>query len=81
MIRLEETTVIDAPIERCFDLARSVEVHLVANIHSREQALAIDGITSGLPQLSQQVTWRAKHFGTWQNLTSKFTAMQRPIYF
>jgi hypothetical protein len=81
MIRLEEITVIEAPIERCFDLARSVEVHLVANIHSGEQALAIGGITSGLPELSQQVTWRAKHFGVWQNLTSKFTAMQFPSYF
>jgi hypothetical protein len=81
MIHLEETTVIDAPIERCFDLARSVEIHLLGNIHSGEQALAIGGITSGLPELDQQVTWRAKHFGSWQNLTSKYTAMQRPTYF
>ncbi|HSY70378.1 MAG TPA: SRPBCC family protein [Edaphobacter sp.] len=81
MIRLEEITIIEAPIERCFDLSRSVEVHLVANIHSGEQALAVDGITSGLPELSQQVTWHAKHFGVWQNLTSKFTAMQYPTYF
>jgi len=81
MIHLEEITVIDAPIERCFDLARSVEVHLVANIHSGEQALAIGGITSGLPERSQQVTWRAKHFGVWQNLTSEYTAMQPPTYF
>ena len=81
MITLEETTYIDAPIERCFDLSRSVEVHLVANIHSGEQALAIGGILSGLPELSQQVTWRAKHFGVWQNLTSKYTAMQPPTYF
>jgi hypothetical protein len=81
MIRLEEITIINAPIERCFDLARSVEVHLVANIHSGEQALAIGGITSGLPELSQRVTWRAKHFGVWQNLTSEYTAMQSPTYF
>jgi hypothetical protein len=81
MIRLEEITIIDAPIERCFDLSRSVEVHLVANIHSGEQALAIGSITSGLPELNQQVTWRAKHFGVWQNLTNKFTAMQPPTYF
>lgn len=81
MIRLEEITVIHAPIERCFDLSRSVEVHLVANIHSGEQAVAIAGITSGLPEISDQVTWRAKHFGVWQNLTSKFTAMQSPAYF
>jgi hypothetical protein len=81
MIRLEEITIIDAPIERCFDLARSVEVHLVANIHSGEQALAIDGITSGLPELFERVTWRAKHFGVWHNLTSEYTGMQPPTYF
>jgi hypothetical protein len=81
MIRLQEITIIEAPIGRCFDLARSVEVHLLANIHSGEQALAIGGVTSGLPELSQQVTWRAKHFGVWQNLTSKYTAMQPPTYF
>jgi hypothetical protein len=81
MIHLEEITIIHAPIERCFDLARSVEVHLFANIHSGEQALATGGITSGLPELNQEVIWRAKHFGVWQNLTSRFTAMQPPTYF
>jgi hypothetical protein len=60
MIKLEETTVIDAPIQRCFDLARSVEVHLIGNVHSGEQALAVGGITSGLVGLGQQVTWRAR---------------------
>ena len=81
MIRLEETTLIDAPIERCFDLSRSVEVHLLSNIHWGEQALAVGGITSGLVALSEQVTWRAKHFGIWQNLTSKTTALESPSYF
>jgi hypothetical protein len=81
MIQLEEVTIIEAPIERCFDLSRSVEVHLVGNIHSGEQALALGGVTTGLVELSQQVTWRARHFGVWQNLTSQLTAMQRPAYF
>ncbi len=67
MIRIEETTVIHAPIERCFDLSRSVEVHLHSNVHSGEQALALGGVTSGLVGMSEQVTWRAKHFGLWQN--------------
>jgi ligand-binding SRPBCC domain-containing protein len=81
MIHIEETTVITAPIERCFDLARSVEVHLLANIHSGEQALATGGRTSGLPDLADQTTWRAKHFGVWQTLTSKITALHKPSYF
>jgi hypothetical protein len=81
MIRLEETTIIEAPIERCFDLSLSVEVHLLSNVHSGEQALAVGGVTSGLVCLSEEVTWRAKHFGIWQNLTSKITAMESPRYF
>jgi hypothetical protein len=81
MIRLEETTLISAPIERCFDLSRSVEVHLHANVHSGEQALTAGGVTSGLVGLSEHVTWRAKHFGIWQNLTSKTTSLKSPSYF
>jgi hypothetical protein len=81
MIRLDETTIIAAPIERCFDLSRSVEVHLLSNVHSREQALAVGGVTSGLVGLSEEVTWRAKHFGAWHTLTSKMTAMESPHYF
>ncbi len=81
MAKLEQVTVIRAPIERCFDLARSVEVHLAGNVHSGESAVATAGVTSGLIDLGQRVTWRAKHFGVWQKLTSEITAMDRPAYF
>jgi ligand-binding SRPBCC domain-containing protein len=27
------------------------------------------------------VTWRAKHFGIWQNLSTKITKYQRPVFF
>ena len=81
MVTLEDLTVIHAPIERCFDLARSVEVHLAGNVHSGESAKAIAGVTSGLVGLAERVTWRAKHFGVWHNLTSEITVMDRPAYF
>ncbi len=81
MIRLKETTLINAPAQRCFNLSRSVEVHLLANVHSGEQAMALGGVTSGLVGLSEEVTWRAKHFGVWQSLTSKTTALDSPRYF
>uniref|UniRef100_Q02AG2 Cyclase/dehydrase n=1 Tax=Solibacter usitatus (strain Ellin6076) TaxID=234267 RepID=Q02AG2_SOLUE len=81
MVRLEERTLIRAPIDRCFDLARSVEVHLAGNSHCGESAVAAAGITSGLIGLSQRVTWRAKHFWIWQTLTSEITAMEPPAYF
>jgi ligand-binding SRPBCC domain-containing protein len=81
MILFEETTLIDAPIERVFDLSRSVEVHLLANVHDGEQALATGGVTTGLVGLGETVTWRAKHFGLWLELTSKTTAFEPPAYF
>jgi ligand-binding SRPBCC domain-containing protein len=81
MVTLEDTTLIRAPIDRCFDLARSVEVHLAGNVHCGEQALATGGVTSGLIDLTQQVTWRAKHLGMWHSLTSQITAIDRPRYF
>ena len=81
MVTIDELTTIRAPIERCFDLARSVEVHLAGNIHWGESAVATAGVTAGLIGIGQRVTWRAKHFGIWQRLTSEITAMDRPVYF
>ena len=81
MVTLEELTVIRAPIERCFDLARSVEAHLAGNIHFGEAAVAMAGVTSGLLGLGQRVTWRARHFGVRQRLTTEIAALDRPAYF
>src|SRR5208283_4389023 len=81
MTTLETFTAIRAPIERCFDLARSVEVHLAGNVHWSEQAVAASGVTSGLVGLGERVTWCAKHFGLWHTLSSEISAMERPAYF
>ena len=81
MVTLEEVTLVHAPIERCFDLARSVEVHLAGNVHCGEAAVAMAGVTSGLVSLGQRVTWRARHFGFRHKLTSAITAMDRPAHF
>jgi ligand-binding SRPBCC domain-containing protein len=81
MVRLEETTQIKAPIARCFDLARSIEVHVLGNVHFGENALAVGDLDSGLIEMGQTVVWRAKHFWIWQTLTSKMTAFHRPDFF
>jgi ligand-binding SRPBCC domain-containing protein len=81
MVTLEEIMLIHAPRERCFDLARSVEVHLAGNVHSGEAAIAAGGDTSGLLGPGDRVTWRARHFGLRHNLTSEITAMEWPGYF
>lgn len=44
-------------------------------------AVALAGVTSGLPGMAQRVTWRAKHFGVWQTLTSEITALEPPTFF
>lgn len=72
-------TFIDAPIEKCFDLARSIDLHMESTKHTGETAIA--GKTSGIIELNETVTWRAKHFGIWQTLTSKIIEMERPQYF
>lgn len=76
-IRVE--TWIAAPIERCFDAARDLDLHLRCFAHTNERAVA--GRTSGLICLDEEVTWRARHFGVMQHLTSRITAFDRPRYF
>ena len=76
-IRLE--TFIRASPELCFDLARSVDVHMASTGHTNERAVA--GVTSGMMNLNDEVTWEARHFGLRQRLTSRITAMERPRLF
>ena len=76
---IELSTHINAPIQRCFNLARSIDLHIESTKQTREKAIA--GRTSGLIELGETVTWRAKHFGVWQNLTSRVTAFGPPNYF
>ena len=47
--------------------------------HTGERA--VSGVRSGLMALGQEVTWRARHFGVWQHLTSRITAFERPFHF
>ena len=63
----------------CFDLARSVDAHIVSAGSSGERAVA--GVTTGLLGLGDQVTWRGRHFGVVQELTSRITAFDRPRFF
>jgi ligand-binding SRPBCC domain-containing protein len=76
---IELTTIINAPIERCFDLARSIDLHKLSTEGTDEEAIA--GVTSGLIGKNQEVTWRAKHFGISQRLSSRITELERPYHF
>jgi len=70
---------IDAPIEVCFDLSRSIEFHTQSTSGTNEKA--VGGRTTGLIELGETVTWQATHFGIRQKLTSKITAFERPFHF
>jgi ligand-binding SRPBCC domain-containing protein len=72
-------TAIRAPIERCFDLSRSIDLHVASTAHTGERAIA--GKVRGLIDLDEEVTWRARHFGVVQDLTSRVTALTRPSHF
>jgi ligand-binding SRPBCC domain-containing protein len=76
-IRLE--TIISAPLERVFDLSRSIDLHKLSAAHTNEEAIA--GRTSGLIELGENVTWRAKHLGVYQKLTVEIVKMDRPTMF
>ncbi|GGH23053.1 SRPBCC family protein [Mucilaginibacter phyllosphaerae] len=79
MPKIVLTTAINTPIQKCFDIARDIDVHVASTVHTGERAIA--GRVSGLIELGETVTWRAKHFGIWQNLTSKITAFDPPYFF
>ena len=76
---IEIETLIEAPAEIVFDLSRSIDLHKLSTADTNEEAIA--GVTSGLISMNESVTWRARHFGVYQTLTSKITAFDRPKFF
>jgi ligand-binding SRPBCC domain-containing protein len=72
-------TQIGAPIERCFDLAREVEIHCLTAAHTNERAVA--GKTSGLLELGDEITFEGRHFGLRLRLTARIIACERPVRF
>jgi ligand-binding SRPBCC domain-containing protein len=79
MTEIAMITTINAPIQTVFDCARSIDIHHLSTAKTNEKAIA--GKTSGLCELGDTVTWRAKHFGIYQTLSSKITKLKAPFYF
>lgn len=72
-------TSLNAPPERCFDAARDIDLHCRSVAHTGERA--VDGVTSGLIELGQSVTFEGVHFGIRQRFTAKVTQFERPHSF
>lgn len=79
MAVLRLVTDIQAPVEKCFDLSRSIDLHLDSMAASRERAVA--GVTSGLIGPGEEVTWEARHFGLRWHATSRVVEFDRPRRF
>ena len=73
------TTFIAAPVERVFDLSRSVNLHKISTAQTHEKI--VDGKMHGLISEGETVTWQAKHLFKERKFTSKITAMLRPVNF
>lgn len=76
---IEYQQFIKAPVELCFDLARSVDIHTKTTANTKE--IAVDGVTEGLLEEGDTVTWEAIHFGIKQRLKAKVTLMEKPNKF
>ena len=79
MSTIHLTTLINAPVERVFDLSRSISLHKISTSHTREEAIA--GVITGLINQNESVTWQARHLFKLRRFTSKITAMEKPVHF
>ena len=79
MTRIHLTDFIAAPIERVFDLSRSINLHQISTAETNEKAIA--GVLSGLINKDETVTWQARHLLKTRRFTSKITEMQSPDFF
>ena len=73
------TSFIAAPVERVFDLSRSINLHQISTASTNKKA--IDGVLNGLINKNETVTWQAKHLFKTRRFTSRITEMQSPVFF
>ena len=73
------TTFIAAPPEVVFDLSRHIGLHKISQQQHQEEA--ISGVTNGLIQKGEFVTWKAKHLFKTRFLKIRITEMQPYSFF
>lgn len=79
MTTIHLITKINAPLKTVFDVSRDIDIHQKSASPSKEKAIA--GVTSGLINVNETVTWRGKHFGFYLTHKSRITAMNFYNYF
>ena len=73
------TTFIAAPVERVFDLSRSVDLH--KHSMSKYKEVPIGDTIYGLLNTGAEVTWKAHHLFKTRILKTKITAFDKPQSF
>lgn len=79
MTQIKIITSINAPIEIVFNNCRNIDIHQYSASKTKE--VAITGITSGLINKNETVTWKGKHFGIYLKHQSIISEMDFPNYF
>ena len=79
MIVIEHSTLVDAPAQVCFDLARDVGDHVECMKATGERV--VGGRMSGLLELGDTMMLEARHFGIRFRMTAKITEMDEPCRF
>ncbi len=80
MTRVVLDTLIQAPIDVCFDLARDVEAH-VQTADFTDERVVPPGRTSGRLERGDLITFEGVHLGVRQRLTARIVEMNRPARF
>lgn len=79
MTTIQLTTKINAPIQIVFDTARDIDLHQKSTATSNEKAIA--GVTTGVINEGETVTWRGKHFGFYLTHKTRIIKMNFYDYF
>ncbi len=73
------STWVDAPVERCFLLSLSIDLHVASAGKTQEEAIA--GVTNGLIGEGETVTFRGRHLGLRLRHTSRIEELRPYSYF
>jgi ligand-binding SRPBCC domain-containing protein len=79
MASIHLTTFIEAPYERVFDLSRSINLHRISLVATKEKA--VDGLMNGLVQEGDRVVWEAEHLFKKRKFEDQIIALQFPHYY
>ncbi len=79
MPTLEIITTIAADRQACFDAARDLDLHVALAHESGERI--VGGRRSGLIELGETVTFRARHFGVTHEQEARITQFDAPSHF